>query len=44
MMNRNAMLSRIEKSKSLNVPIVNYGVLIAYTKGILDRTLEPFKL
>jgi [FeFe] hydrogenase H-cluster maturation GTPase HydF len=44
MMNRSAMLSRIQKSKDTGVPIVNYGVLMAYAKGILDRTLEPFEL
>ncbi|MGL5313899.1 MAG: [FeFe] hydrogenase H-cluster maturation GTPase HydF [Peptostreptococcaceae bacterium] len=44
MMNRPAMISRIEKAKELNIPIVNYGVLMAYVNGILDRTLEPFKL
>ncbi|MGL5346631.1 MAG: [FeFe] hydrogenase H-cluster maturation GTPase HydF [Peptostreptococcaceae bacterium] len=44
MMNRSAMISRIEKAKQLDIPIVNYGVLMAYTNGILDRTLEPFKL
>ena len=43
MMNRAAMLSRIEKAKELNVPIVNYGILIAYLKGVLDRSLEPIK-
>ncbi len=42
MMNRAGMLSRIEKAKSFNVPIVNYGVLIAYVKGILERSLELF--
>ncbi|MCC0650426.1 [FeFe] hydrogenase H-cluster maturation GTPase HydF [Clostridioides sp. ZZV15-6598] len=42
MMNRAGMLSRIEKAKSFNVPIVNYGILIAYTKGILERSLELF--
>ncbi|HBG7480706.1 TPA: hypothetical protein KRD88_003757, partial [Clostridioides difficile] len=24
------------------VPIVNYGILIAYVKGILERSLELF--
>lgn len=42
MMNRAGMLSRIEKAKSFNVPIVNYGILIAYVKGILERSLELF--
>ena len=44
MMNRAAMMSRIEKAKEVNIPIVNYGVLMAYANGILDRTLEPFNL
>ena len=26
-----------------NVPITNYGILIAYLNGILKRTLEPFE-
>lgn len=42
MMNRNAMLGRINKAKEYNVPIVNYGILISYLNNILDRTLEPF--
>jgi [FeFe] hydrogenase H-cluster maturation GTPase HydF len=44
MLNRAAMNSRIENARELNVPIVNYGVLIAYVQGILDRVLEPFPL
>lgn len=44
MLNRAAMVSRINSAKSFNVPIVNYGVLIAYIQGILERTLEPFPM
>ena len=44
MLNRAAMLNRIELAKEFNVPIVNYGILIAYVQGILDRALEPFPL
>jgi len=44
MMNRTGMLSRIKRSKDLNVPIVNYGILIAYVQGLLPRALEPFPL
>jgi len=44
MLNRAAMLNRIESAKEFNVPIVNYGILIAYVQGILDRALEPFPL
>ena len=44
MLNRAGMLSRIESAKQYNVPIVNYGILIAYVQGILERALEPFPL
>ena len=43
MMSRAAMMSRISKAKSNNVPIVNYGILIAYLKGILPRALQSIK-
>lgn len=42
MINRKAMISRQRKCKNAGVPIVNYGVLIAYLHGILDRALSPF--
>lgn len=44
MLNNRAMNFRISSAKEENVPIVNYGVLIAYVHGILDRALEPFPL
>lgn len=44
MLNKKAMEHRITSSVSEGVPIVNYGVLIAYVHGILDRALEPFPL
>lgn len=44
MLNKKAMEHRIDSSKEEGVPIVNYGVLIAYVHGILDRALEPFPL
>lgn len=44
MMNRTGMLSRVASAKALNVPIVNYGILIAYVQGLLTRALEPFPL
>ncbi len=44
MLNRKSMLYRINNAKSIGVPIVNYGVLIAYVQGILPRALEPFPL
>lgn len=42
MINRAEMLHRLAMVKSAGVPVVNYGVLIAYLHGILDRALEPF--
>jgi [FeFe] hydrogenase H-cluster maturation GTPase HydF len=44
MINRTGMLSRIESAKYHNVPIINYGILIAYVQGLLPRALEPFPL
>ena len=43
MINRKQMLSRIALAKAAGVPMVNYGVLIAFMKGILQRALTPFR-
>jgi [FeFe] hydrogenase H-cluster maturation GTPase HydF len=42
MINRKEMLHRMMMAKQAHVPIVNYGILIAYVLGILKRALEPF--
>jgi [FeFe] hydrogenase H-cluster maturation GTPase HydF len=42
MSNRREMLSRIAECQRQNVPITNYGLVIAYSLGILERALEPF--
>lgn len=44
MLNKKAMMHRLKTVEDLGVPIVNYGVMIAYVHGILDRALEPFPL
>ena len=44
MLNRAAMISRIDSAVENEIPIVNYGVLIGYVQGILERALEPFPL
>lgn len=44
MLNRRGMLSRIDYAKNHQVPIINYGLLIAYVQGILPRALDPFPL
>ena len=43
MTNRREILSRIEKANAKNIPISNYGIIIAKCLGILNRALEPFK-
>ncbi len=42
-LNRKEMQFRLRQAKVQNVSIVNYGVIIAYLKGILHRSLEPFE-
>lgn len=42
MLNDKEMQSRIDKCKSVGVPIANYGVAIAMMHGILRRSIEVF--
>ncbi len=42
MINRKEMLHRLMEVQAAGVPMVNYGVLIAYVHGILKRALMPF--
>ncbi len=42
MWNRREMLTRLLKCRQAGVPITNYGVVIAYSLGIMERVLEPF--
>ncbi len=44
MINRRQMLYRIQQAREQGVPIVNYGVLLAFVHGILERALQPFPL
>lgn len=37
MFNRKYVLSRIEMAKEQNVPMTNYGVVMAYLSGIIDK-------
>lgn len=43
MVTRREMLRRIARVRQAGVPIVNYGVLIAYLHGIMERALEAFE-
>jgi len=42
MWNRKEMMTRIRECHRQGVPITNYGLVIAYALGILERALEPF--
>ena len=42
MLTRKAMQVRIKQAKLLDIPIVNYGVLISYMHGAVPRVLFPF--
>ena len=42
MTNRREILSRILTANKKNVPITNYGIVISYCLGILDRAMKIF--
>ncbi len=42
MLNEREMKYRLKCAKDAGVPITNYGISIAYMKGILKRSLKPF--
>ena len=44
MTNRKEVLSRIMKCQKANLPISNYGIVISYCLGILERALKPFNI
>jgi [FeFe] hydrogenase H-cluster maturation GTPase HydF len=43
MINRAEVLERLDICRELNIPIVNYGVLIGYMTGILSRVIKPLE-
>ncbi|HPO61674.1 MAG TPA: [FeFe] hydrogenase H-cluster maturation GTPase HydF, partial [Candidatus Kapabacteria bacterium] len=42
MITRNEKLSRMRRAGEANVPITNYGIIISYMQGVLERVLSPF--
>ncbi len=42
MLNKRTMINRIKKCEEKNIPITNYGILLAYLSGILDRAVKVF--
>ncbi len=43
MLNEREMKYRLGCAKDQNVPMTNYGILIAYMNGILKRSVQPFE-
>lgn len=43
MVNRKSVVNKINTCKEKNIPITNYGMVIAYFTGILDRSVSIFK-
>lgn len=44
MLNEREMKYRIARAQDDGIPMTNYGILIAQMKGILKRSVEPFRL
>ena len=42
MTNKKEIFNRISKANELNIPITNYGLIIAKCLNILNRAIEPF--
>jgi [FeFe] hydrogenase H-cluster maturation GTPase HydF len=42
MVTHRQLINRLQKAKSKNIPITNYGMAIAYVHGIFERAVEPF--
>lgn len=43
MLNKKSMMNRMKVCIDKNVPITNYGIILAYFAGILDRSVKIFK-
>lgn len=39
MMSRNNMMNRVYKAREKNIPLTNYGVVLAYLKGVFERAV-----
>ncbi|MEG0919392.1 MAG: [FeFe] hydrogenase H-cluster maturation GTPase HydF [Anaerovoracaceae bacterium] len=44
MLNEREMKYRIKTAKAANIPISNYGIVMAQINGILTRAIEPFTI
>ena len=39
---RRQMLFRLREAQESGVPVTNYGIAIAFVRGVLERVLAPF--
>lgn len=44
MINRKTVINRVNTCKEKNVPITNYGIVLSYLNGILERSLSLFNI
>lgn len=44
MINRKTVVNRVNQCREKNVPITNYGIVLAYLNGILERSLSLFNI
>ena len=44
MINRKTVINRVNLCKNKNVPITNYGIVLSYLNGILERSLSLFNI
>ena len=42
MVSRNAIVDRLDVLDRLGIPVLNYGLFLAWVNGLLPRALEPF--
>lgn len=42
MVSRNAIMDRLDVLDRLGIPVLNYGLFLAWVNGLLPRALEPF--
>jgi [FeFe] hydrogenase H-cluster maturation GTPase HydF len=44
MVNRREIMYRINRAKQAGISITNYGILIGYLNGMLERIIKPFNI
>lgn len=41
MFNRSHLINRVDQARAMNIPMTNYGIVIAYLQGILSDVIMP---